>query len=68
MMHLNDSKTPLGSRVDRHHLIGEGTIGEYPFRRVMTDPSFVEVANVIETPKLADAETTARRVVRRPRG
>jgi len=51
MMHLNDSKAPLGSRKDRHELIGEGAIGEGAFRRIMTDPRLTTVAKVIETPK-----------------
>jgi deoxyribonuclease-4 len=51
MMHLNDSKAPLGSRRDRHELIGEGQIGEVAFRRIMNDPRLARVAKVIETPK-----------------
>ncbi len=51
MMHLNDSKAPLGSRRDRHELIGEGQIGEAAFRRIMNDPRLARVAKVIETPK-----------------
>lgn len=67
MMHLNDSKAPLGSKRDRHELIGEGAIGEGPFRRIMNDPRFSRVAKVIETPKLNDAETTDRRTLDRLR-
>jgi len=52
MMHLNDSKAPLGSRRDRHELIGEGAIGEGAFRRIMNDERLADVAKVIETPKL----------------
>ena len=52
MMHLNDSKAPLGSRRDRHELIGEGAIGEGAFRRIMNDDRLLAVAKVIETPKL----------------
>jgi deoxyribonuclease-4 len=52
MMHLNDSKAPLGSRRDRHELIGEGAIGEGAFRRIMNDPRLARVPKVIETPKL----------------
>ncbi|MGI8843343.1 MAG: deoxyribonuclease IV [Gemmatimonadaceae bacterium] len=63
MMHLNDSKVPLGSRRDRHELIAEGAIGEVPFRRIMTDPRFVRVTKVIETPKLDDPEATDRRML-----
>ena len=68
LLHLNDSKTPLGSRRDRHELIAEGAIGERPFRRIMTDDRFVAVPKVIETPKLGDAETTDRRMLERLRG
>jgi len=67
MMHLNDSKAPLGSKRDRHELIGEGAIGELLFRRIMNDPRFSRVAKVIETPKLNDAETTDRRMLERLR-
>jgi deoxyribonuclease-4 len=67
-VHLNDSKTPLGSRRDRHELIGEGAIGEAPFRRLMTDERLARVGKVIETPKLDDAEATDRRMLERLRG
>ena len=63
MLHLNDSKVPLGSRRDRHELIGEGAIGAGAFRRIMTDERFVSVPKVIETPKLDDTETTDRRML-----
>ena len=53
-MHLNDSKTPFASRRDRHELIGEGSLGEEPFRRIMTDERLARVPKVIETPKLDD--------------
>jgi deoxyribonuclease-4 len=67
MMHLNDSKAPLGSKRDRHELIGEGAIGEQAFRRIMNDPRLSRVPKVIETPKLGDAETTDRRMLERLR-
>lgn len=67
MMHLNDSKVPLGSKRDRHELIGQGALGEIPFRRIMNDPRLARVAKVIETPKLNDAETTDRRMLERLR-
>jgi deoxyribonuclease-4 len=66
-MHLNDSKTPLGSRRDRHELIGEGTLGPRVFRRIMTEERFAGVPKVIETPKLDDATKTDRRMLRRLR-
>lgn len=67
MMHLNDSKAPLGSKRDRHELIGEGMIGEMAFRRIMNDPRFAAIAKVIETPKLDNAEVTDRRMLNRLR-
>lgn len=63
MMHLNDSKHPMGSRKDRHELIAEGALGEIPFRRIMTDDRLATIAKVLETPKLDDAETTDRRML-----
>jgi deoxyribonuclease-4 len=50
-LHLNDSKAALGSHLDRHELIGEGTIGAEVFRRLMTDPRLAAVPRIIETPK-----------------
>ena len=50
-LHLNDSKAALGSHLDRHELIGEGTIGEEAFRRIMTDERLDHVPRIIETPK-----------------
>lgn len=55
MMHLNDSAAAMGSRRDRHALIGEGAIGEGAFRRIMTDERFARVPKIIETPKGDDA-------------
>lgn len=67
LMHLNDSKAPLGSRRDRHELIGEGTIGEAAFRRIMNEPRLASIPKLIETPKLDDAEKTDRRMLERLR-
>jgi deoxyribonuclease-4 len=50
-IHVNDSKTPLGSRVDRHTHIGKGQLGLAAFRFVMNDPRFKRVPKVLETPK-----------------
>ncbi len=66
-MHLNDSKAPLGSRRDRHELIGEGMLGAGPFRRIMRDPRFARVIKIIETPKGDDPERQDRRMLRRLR-
>jgi deoxyribonuclease-4 len=51
LFHLNDSVHPRGSHKDRHAGIGQGTLGEAPFRRLMTDPRFATVPKVLETPK-----------------
>ena len=50
-LHLNDSKTGRGSRVDRHAHIGEGKIGLEAFRYIMSDRRFRRVPKVLETPK-----------------
>lgn len=63
LLHLNDSKAPLGSRKDRHELIGKGAIGEHAFRRIMTDPRLAAVPKVIETPKGDDEVTNDRRTL-----
>jgi deoxyribonuclease IV len=68
VMHLNDSKTPFASRRDRHELIAEGSLGETPFRRIMTDDRLALVPKVIETPKLDDATATDTRMLERLRG
>ena len=56
MWHLNDSKTPLGSRVDRHFHIGDGRIGLAGFRRILVHPPFRELPMVLETPKDGEDE------------
>ena len=50
-IHLNDSKTARGSRVDRHEHIGKGRIGLDAFRFIMRDRRFRKVPKVLETPK-----------------
>lgn len=49
--HFNDSKKGLGSRVDRHEHIGQGTLGLEPFRFILNDPRFATVPKILETPK-----------------
>lgn len=66
-LHLNDSRTPMGSRRDRHALIGEGTLGPGPFRALMTDPRFRHIPKIIETPKGSDEVSNDRRMLRRLR-
>ena len=51
VFHLNDSKRPLGSRVDRHEHIGEGRVGLDAFRRLVNDRRFEGLPMLLETPK-----------------
>jgi deoxyribonuclease-4 len=67
LFHLNDSQKPLGSRRDRHTDIGEGTLGDEPFRRIMNDPRFAAVPKVLETPKGDDHTAADRRNLARLR-
>ena len=53
-IHLNDSKTARGSRVDRHEHIGRGKIGLSAFRFIMGDRRFRKIPKVLETPKGKD--------------
>jgi deoxyribonuclease IV len=60
LFHLNDSKKPCGSRVDRHEHIGKGCLGLAPFRRLVTDPRFASLPMLLETPKLDTPESRRR--------
>jgi len=51
VFHVNDSKKPLGSRVDRHENLGEGELGLQPFKFLMQDGRFVDIPKILETPK-----------------
>lgn len=48
-MHLNDAKSELASRVDRHHSLGEGNIGNVPFSYIMQDKRFDGIPLILET-------------------
>jgi deoxyribonuclease-4 len=54
VLHLNDSKKDLGSRVDRHEHIGKGTIGLDGFRPIVRDEAFANVPKILETAKGKD--------------
>jgi deoxyribonuclease-4 len=60
VFHLNDSKKPCGSRVDRHEHIGKGCLGIEPFRRLLNDRRFSRLPMLLETPKLETAESKRR--------
>jgi deoxyribonuclease-4 len=54
VIHLNDSKGDLGSRLDRHEHIGKGHIGLDAFRHILNDPRLQEIPGLLETPKSDD--------------
>lgn len=56
LLHLNDSKTDLGSRVDRHWHIGEGKIGLDGFRNIVNHPLLKHLPGIMETPRKDDKE------------
>jgi deoxyribonuclease-4 len=52
LIHANDSKTPVGSKIDRHEHIGKGKIGVEGFKSIIKDEYFGNLPYIIETPKL----------------
>jgi len=54
VIHLNDSKKDLGSRVDRHEHIGKGFIGLEAFGLILNDKRFEKIPKILETPKEDD--------------
>jgi deoxyribonuclease IV len=56
LIHANDSKKPLGSRVDRHANIGEGYIGKAGFRRILAHPKLRRKPFILETPVDKDGD------------
>lgn len=60
LFHLNDSKKPLGSRVDRHEHIGDGQMGLDAFRFVLNDERFRRIPKLLETPKKIEHESDRR--------
>ncbi len=51
VLHLNDSKTPLGSKLDRHWHIGEGFIGREGFKGIINHPKLHHLPGIMETPR-----------------
>ncbi len=58
-IHVNDSKKPFGSRLDRHEHIGKGLIGLEGFRGLMNDPRLEQVPKILETQKSEDMHEDA---------
>lgn len=53
-VHLNDSLNPCGAHKDRHARIGEGTLGQETFRRIINHPALRNLPFVLETPNELD--------------
>ena len=51
VLHINDSKSALGSRVDRHDNLGKGKIGLEAFRWIMRSKELGDIPKILETPK-----------------
>lgn len=68
MVHANDSKKELGSRVDRHEAIGKGHIGPEAFRLLLTDPRLLNVPIILETPKEGEMDPVNLAALRRAAG
>jgi len=51
LLHINDSKKPLGSKIDRHEHLGKGYIGLEGFRLILNHPVFKNLPAILETPK-----------------
>ena len=50
MLHLNDSRTTLGSKLDRHEHIGAGQVGEHGMRELLNEPWLATLPTYLETP------------------
>ncbi|HYV98382.1 MAG TPA: deoxyribonuclease IV [Gemmatimonadaceae bacterium] len=62
-LHLNDTQSRLGSKLDRHEVIGKGVLGRATFQRIMTDPRLAHIPKLIETPKGDDEVSNDRRAI-----
>ncbi|MCM8778880.1 MAG: deoxyribonuclease IV [Candidatus Omnitrophica bacterium] len=56
LVHLNDSKTDLGERLDRHEHIGEGKIGKEGFKVILNHPYLKALSFIMETPRKSDRD------------
>lgn len=53
-IHLNDSKNPFASHKDRHEKIGDGSIGNEAFKRIINHPALKDIPFYLETPNELD--------------
>lgn len=64
LIHANDSKTPLGSRADRHWHIGKGQIGRAGFQVILNEPRLVDSPFIMETPSSEEWDARNLRALR----
>ena len=63
-IHINDSKNPLGSHKDRHERIGQGTLGQEAFARIVRHPKLRDLPFILETPNELDGYAEEIRLLR----
>ena len=63
-IHVNDSKNPLGSHKDRHERIGQGTLGQKAFARIVRHPRLRDLPFILETPNELDGYAEEIRLLR----
>ncbi|MBQ6390972.1 MAG: deoxyribonuclease IV [Eggerthellaceae bacterium] len=63
-IHVNDSKNPLGSHKDRHERIGQGTLGQEAFARIVRHPKLRDLPFILETPNELDGYAEEIRLLR----
>lgn len=66
-MHINDSKTELKSKADRHEHIGKGEIGNNVFKKLMRDTRFANTPMIIETPNIGKWDLINMKLLKRMR-
>jgi deoxyribonuclease-4 len=59
VIHLNDSKTKLGSNIDRHENLGEGLIGYDTLKKVVNHPKLSHCSIILETPRMRSIDEAA---------
>jgi len=64
LFHINDSKTLLGSNVDRHWHIGKGEIGLSAFKDIVNNKRFAHLSGIMETPKMGNMDEENMKTVR----
>ncbi|MFN3535001.1 MAG: deoxyribonuclease IV [Desulfatiglandales bacterium] len=64
LLHINDSKTDLGSRIDRHWHIGLGKLGKRTFARILNDERLKDLCGIMETPGMGKLDSANMKTIR----